>query len=177
MALRDYRPEFAYYAKEARAEAVASLPPSALWSEVSSIGGAAGYYYMTWLWNLRGMLDRMAGGVGMCRGRRHPTDVRVGDAIDFWRVVAVEPPRRLTLAAEMKLPGSAILEFEVKPESAGQSRVIVTAHFHPAGAPGLLYWRALKPIHAELFHGLARAIVDRAKAKFPRVIDGRTRKA
>jgi hypothetical protein len=90
-------------------------------------------------------------------------DVQVGDVIDFWRVVDVEPGRRVTLLAEMKMPGSAAFEFEVVPESADRTRIVVTAYFHPAGAPGLLYWHALTFAHAVLHRGLARAIATRAE--------------
>ncbi len=83
--------------------------------------------------------------------------------IDFWRVVDVEPGRRLTLLAEMKLPGSAAFDFEVVPEAAARTRITVTAYFHPAGAPGLVYWHALTLGHAVLFQGLARAIAQRAE--------------
>ena len=97
------------------------------------------------------------------RGRRDPHEITVGDAIDFWRVVAVEPWRRLTLIAEMKLPGSAALEFELRPAAEGRTRIIATAYFHPAGAPGLLYWYALAPAHVVIFMGLAKAIAERAE--------------
>ena len=98
----------------------------------------------------------------MRRGRRHPHELRAGDPLDFWRVAAVEPGRRLTLVAEMKLPGSAILELAVEPREGG-SAVLLQAHFHPAGAPGLLYWYALWPIHRRIFEGLPRAIARRAE--------------
>ncbi|MXX18986.1 MAG: DUF2867 domain-containing protein, partial [Dehalococcoidia bacterium] len=98
---------------------------------------------------------------GRRRGRRHPTEIRTGDALDFWRVVGAEAGRRLTLLAEMKLPGIAILEFEVAAAGEG-SRIVTSAHFHPAGAAGLLYWYALWPIHKRIFAGLTDAIVARA---------------
>jgi hypothetical protein len=90
--------------------------------------------------------------------------VRVGDAIDFWRVVGVEPGRRLVLVAEMKLPGSASLELEVEPLAEGRSALATTARFHPAGAAGLLYWYALWPVHGWLFRGMTRAICEAAGA-------------
>ena len=99
----------------------------------------------------------------MRRGRRHPSDLRVGDTLDWWRVEAVEPGRRLTLLAEMKLPGSAVLEFVVTPDGDG-SRITTQAHFHPAGVTGLLYWYALWPVHGRIFDGLTRAIAERAEA-------------
>ncbi len=105
------------------------------WRVVSAVGGENGYYFLDGLWALRGMLDRLAGGTGLAR--RDPQEVAVGDAIDFWRVIAVEPGKRLTLLAEMKMPGSATLEFELHPEGPGRTRIVVTGYFHPAGALGL----------------------------------------
>ena len=163
MVYRQNRPDFAFYAKQMSGDAVSSAPGAALWREIASIGGENGYYFLDKLWQVRGCVDELAGGVGLRRGRRDPHDVAIGDAIDFWRVVAVEPGRRLTLLAEMKLPGSAALDFELRPEPDGRTRVVVTAYFHPAGAPGLLYWHALTPAHALIYNGLAKAIAERAE--------------
>ena len=128
---------------------------------IAEIGGERGWYYATWLWRIRGAIDLMMGGVGMRRGRRDPNALSVGDALDFWRVEAFEPGRRVRLAAEMKVPGRAWLEFEVVPAVGG---VVVhqTAVFEPVGLPGLLYWYALLPVHGLIFGGLLRAIVRRA---------------
>jgi hypothetical protein len=130
---------------------------------VSSLGGDTGYYDTNGLWRLRGLLDRLVGGPGMRRGRRHPSDVRVGDTLDFWRVVAVKPGTRLTLLAEMRLPGTAILEFEVTPDGPRSSRLVTTARFHRSGALGLLYWTALLLVHRRIFQGMPRAMVRRAE--------------
>jgi hypothetical protein len=165
MLYRQNRPDFAFYAKRMHGEAVAAASAASVWNEVVSIGGENGYYYLDLLWAVRGRLDLLAGGTGMSRGRRDPHELAVGDAVDFWRVVALEPGRRLTLLAEMKLPGSAALGFEVVPIDKGHSRVVITAYFHPAGAPGLLYWHALTPAHLMIFPGLAQAIVSRAEAR------------
>jgi len=162
LVLRRYRHDVAFYSKRATARAEAEATPDHLWEAVASVGGARGWYYLDFLWRLRGLLDRLVGGVGMRRGRRHSTNLRVGDAIDFWRVVGVEPGRRLVLVAEMKLPGTASLEFEVEPEGPEHSALTTTARFHPAGIPGLLYWYALWPIHGRLFNGLTRAIAKSA---------------
>jgi hypothetical protein len=143
-------------------EALARAPLAAVWQEVVSIGGANGYYFLDALWTLRGRLDELSGGTGLKRGRRDPNDLALGDAVDFWRVVGLEPGRRLTLLAEMKLPGSAALGFELEPVDERHTRIVITAYFHPAGAPGLLYWHALMPAHAVIFPGLAKAIADRA---------------
>ena len=161
---RQNRPDFAFYAKRMQGEAVAGTSAAAVWREVASIGGENGYYFLDALWKVRGRMDQLVGGSGMGRGRRSPHDLAVGDTIDFWRVVALEPERRLTLLAEMKLPGSAALEFELQPQDANHTRIVVTAYFHPAGAPGLLYWHALTPAHVVIFHGLAKTIAARAEA-------------
>jgi hypothetical protein len=163
MVYRQNRPDFAFYAKQMSGEAVAAVPAESVWREVASIGGENGYYFLDALWNVRGRVDELAGGVGLRRGRRDPHEIEVGDTIDFWRVVAVEPGRRLTLLAEMKLPGAAALDLEVRPEASGHTRIVVTAYFHPAGARGLLYWHALTPAHAVIFSGLAKAIAERAE--------------
>jgi len=128
---------------------------------VARIGGERGWYFGTWLWRIRGALDLLVGGVGMRRGRRDPESPIAGDTLDFWRVEAYEPGRRLRLSAEMKLPGRAWLEFEVEP-AAGGAIVHQTAVFEPIGLFGLLYWYALLPVHAVIFRGMLRAIGRRA---------------
>ncbi len=159
---RQERHDISWYSKTARFNADSAATPERSWEQITSIGADRGWYYATWLWRLRGLVDRLGGGVGMRRGRRHPHELRVGDPLDFWRVAAVEPGRRLTLLAEMRLPGSAVLELAVEPRSTG-SRVSVEAHFHPAGVSGLLYWYALWPVHRPIFSGLARAVARRAE--------------
>jgi hypothetical protein len=129
---------------------------------IATIGGNQGWYHATWLWRLRGAIDLLMGGVGMRRGRRNPNAPVVGDTLDFWRVEEFEPGRRLRLAAEMKVPGRAWLEFEVEPAAAG-AVVHQTAMFEPVGLFGLLYWYALLPVHALIFGGLLRAIARRAR--------------
>lgn len=163
MMFRDYRPDYAYYAKQASGKAVSTASAAALWAQVAAIGGENGYYYQTWLWRLRDLLDWMIGGVGMRGGRRHPTDIRVGDIINSWRVIALEPERHLTLMAEFKVPGAGVLEFQITPASEGRHRVIVTAHFHAAGPLGFLYWYMLVWIYYRLFRGMARQIAKRAE--------------
>jgi hypothetical protein len=130
---------------------------------IARIGGERGWYFGTWLWRIRGVVDLLMGGVGMRRGRRDPDAPAVGDTLDFWRVEAYEPNRRLRLAAEMKVPGRAWLEFEVWPEGAG-AVVYQTAVFEPTGLFGLLYWYALLPVHAVIFGGMLRNIAQRAGA-------------
>ncbi len=130
----------------------------------SGIGGQRGWYHADFLWRVRGALDRLVGGVGMRRGRRHPDLLRPGDALDFWRVEAVEPGRSVRLRAEMKVPGRAWLIFEAVPLGPGRSRFLQTAVFEPRGLLGALYWYALYPAHQVVFSGLVNQIRRRAEA-------------
>lgn len=161
LAYRASRPDVAFYAKQMTATAQTPAPVSASWAAISSIGGDAGWPAYDWLWRLRAVLDRVVGGPGMRRGRRHPTEVRPGDTIDWWRVVAVEPGSRLTLVAEMRVPGSAVLELEAAAAPSG-STITATAYFHPAGVWGLLYWFALLPVHRRIFQALAGGLAQTA---------------
>lgn len=136
--------------------------PSAVFAAVERIGGATGWYYANWLWTLRGWLDLLLGGVGMRRGRRDPQHVLVGDALDCWRVERIEPGKRLLLAAEMKLPGRAWLEFEVQPVDGG-SRLRQTATFDPLGLGGLAYWYGVWPLHQLVFTGMLRGLAHAAE--------------
>ena len=147
----------------ATGSANSTAPAAELWRQLTSIGGNQGYYYLNSLWIIRGALDWLIGGPSYRRGRRHPSEVYVGDAIDAWRVIAVEPERRLTLLMEMKAPGAGVMELELQPE-AHAHRVTATAYFHPAGIWGLLYWYLLAPFHRLLFRGLTRAIAAQANA-------------
>ena len=124
---------------------------------IRRIGGETGWYYGNWLWKVRGFLDLLVGGVGVRRGRRDPDQLRVGDALDFWRVEQFEDNRLLRLAAEMKVPGRAWLEFEVS-EDDGITEVRQTAIFDPVGLFGILYWYALYPLHQFVFGGMLRNI-------------------
>jgi uncharacterized protein YbjT (DUF2867 family) len=122
---------------------------------IRRIGGKTGWYYANWLWSLRGFIDLLVGGVGCRRGRRDPEWLYPGETVDFWRVEAFEPNRRLRLFAEMKVPGRAWLEFEVEGE-ATSSRIHQTAIFDPLGLWGQLYWYALYPLHGLIFGGMLR---------------------
>lgn len=139
-------------------------PPARAFHPISRIGGRTGWYAGDRFWRLRGALDRLRGGVGLRRGRRHPADLRVGDTVDFWRVERVEPNRVLRLAAEMRLPGRLWLQFEVDPDGADGARIRQTTVFDPAGYVGLAYWHLLWPVHRLVFRraleGIARAIAD-----------------
>ena len=131
---------------------------------IQQIGGDVGWYAFNWLWRMRGFLDLVVGGVGVRRGRPAPNELRVGDALDFWRVESFEPNRLLRLNAEMRLPGRAWLEFEVKDE--GNSATIrQTALFEPSGLWGRLYWYALYPVHQLVFGGMLRAIARAATSQ------------
>jgi hypothetical protein len=137
------------------------VEPDKAFAPIRRIGGATGWYYGNSLWRLRGLLDLFAGGVGVRRGRRDPDSLRVGDALDFWRVEVFEPPRQLRLLAEMKLPGRAWLEFEVEGRD-GESTIRQTAIFDPVGLAGLAYWYALYPVHQLVFAGMLRRIAQAA---------------
>lgn len=135
------------------------VPPNQAFAPIQRIGGKTGWYFGTWLWQLRGFLDLLVGGVGVRRGRRHPVNLAVGDALDFWRIEAIEPNRLLRLRAEMKVPGRAWLEFEVcAGDEDGTSTIRQTAEFDPVGLFGLCYWYALFPIHQIVFGGMLRRI-------------------
>jgi uncharacterized protein YbjT (DUF2867 family) len=133
-----------------------------VFAAVIRVGGGRGYYAADWLWRLRGMLDRLAGGPGLRRGRRERESLAYGDALDFWRVTAVEPDRSLRLRAEMKLPGTAELSFRIEPDGDGACTLIQTARFKPRGLLGLLYWHAVAPLHAVVFRGMLRGIERQA---------------
>jgi hypothetical protein len=131
--------------------------PKAAFATIQRIGGQTGWYYGNWLWQLRGLLDWAVGGVGMRRGRRDSEQLRVGDVIDCWRVEAIDPPRRMVLAAEMRMPGRAWLQFDVAPDGEGSS-ICQTAQYDPVGLTGLVYWYALYPVHQVVFAGMLKGI-------------------
>ena len=141
------------------------VEPARAFAPIRRIGGDTGWYFGDVLWSLRGLLDDVAGGVGLRRGRRDPEHVEPGDTVDFWRVEEVAPPRLLRLRAEMKLPGRAWLQFEVEPASGddGASVIRQTAVFDPLGLAGLLYWYGLYPVHALVFRGLLQGIAREAR--------------
>jgi len=139
------------------------VPTGVAFAPIARIGGDTGWYFANGLWRLRGFLDLLLGGVGTRRGRRDPVNLLPGDALDFWRVEAVEPGRLLRLSAEMKVPGRAWLQFEVDARD-GHSTIRQTAIFDPLGLPGLAYWYILYPLHALIFRGMLRNI-GRAAAR------------
>ncbi len=135
----------------------------ALYRAFARIGGEHGYYVSNWAWSLRGLIDKLVGGPGLRRGRRHPLDLRRGDALDFWRVVDAEPGLQLVLQAEMKLPGKAWLTWRIeRGDEPGRVRLQQVAYFAPRGLWGRLYWYAVLPFHALIFRRMAHAIADEA---------------
>jgi uncharacterized protein YbjT (DUF2867 family) len=148
--------------REQRTRWVAA-PPAAVFRSFSSLGGDRGWRVWAWAWETRGILDKLVGGPGLRRGRRHPEEVYPGEAIDFWRVEEVRGPALLRLRAEMKVPGKAWLQFEAIPEDGG-TRLVQTAFFAPTGFLGWLYWWALYPIHALIFSDMVDALARDAVA-------------
>lgn len=145
-----------------RRQLIVPAHPATVFKMISRLGGHTGWLYLNWAWRLRGWIDRLIGGVGLRRGRRDPEIVRIGDAIDFWRVEAVEPDRHLLLRAEMKLPGRAWLQFETHTHGEQQTRLIQTAFFASKGLFGLAYWYLLYPIHRLIFAGMISNLGRRA---------------
>ncbi len=135
-------------------ECVFQVPTSKVVASVWSIGGTKGWPSLNWAWKVRGRLDKLVGGIGMRRGRRHPSELRVGDALDFWRVVLTDQDAgRLILSAEMKLPGEAWLEFNIQ-----DGMLTQTATFRPKGLTGRAYWWLVYPFHLILFPRMARTL-------------------
>lgn len=163
MAFRNHRQDNAFYAKRAAGSALGRASPAALWRVVTAIGGSQGYGALGGLWWLRGAIDWLVGGPGLTRGRRHAHDLRPGDRIDYWTVLALEAERRLTLHFGMKAPGSGVLELVIDPLPEGRSRLTVTAYWHPRGVWGLLYWYAMIPAHLVLFKRMTAALMRRAE--------------
>ena len=134
--------------------------PRDVWKVVRRIGGEKGWYYGQFLWWLRGVLDLLAGGVGLRRGRRHPEKLWVGDGLDFWRVLEVEENRKLVLLAEMKVPGEAMLTFDITPLGDTTTQLTLLSRFLPRGLAGIVYWYGFYPFHEVLFFGMAKAMAD-----------------
>ena len=133
--------------------------PEDVFAAVARIGGETGWYGYDRLWRFRGLMDKVIGGPGLRRGRRHPTELRLGDSLDFWKVVDIQPGKRLLLANQMIVPGEAWLEFQIEPAS-----LTVTAHFLPRGLWGRLYWLLTKPFHTLIFSSMGKNILKQAKA-------------
>ncbi len=142
--------------REVRSLRVATSP-EAVFNAFTRLGGEKGWLVWQWAWHLRGMIDKLVGGPGLRRGRRHPQDLYPGEALDFWRVEAVEKPSLLRLRAEMRLPGKAWLQYEAVPDG-GATRLVQTAIFMPKGMAGAVYWYSLYPIHRHIFSDMVNAV-------------------
>ena len=138
--------------------------PEQVYAAFASLGGDEGWLVWEWAWKLRGFLDQLVGGPGLRRGRRDPREVHTGEALDFWRVEAAQPPALLRLRAEMKVPGRAWLQWEAVPEGT-RTRLVQTAMFEPRGFFGWLYWYGVYPLHGRIFSDMADAVAERALAR------------
>lgn len=134
------------------------VSPEKVFQAACSVGGNSGWFSYHLLWRIRGWIDKLVGGYGLSRGRRNLGELRVGDALDFWKVADIRENQRLLLLAQMKLPGKAWLEFDIQPEM-----LVQTAHFLPRGLWGRIYWYAVLPLHGLVFSDLSRSIVERAR--------------
>ncbi|MFP4657193.1 MAG: SDR family oxidoreductase [Desulfonatronovibrionaceae bacterium] len=137
--------------------------PEDIWPVLTSLGGENGWLFAGILWKIRGFADRIIGGSGLHRGRRQPGELRIGDALDFWRVLEIVENKELTLIAEMKLPGEAILSFD--PEKTGDKKTVLRqkSSFAPRGLAGIVYWYSLLPFHSWIFKGMLRKIAEKSK--------------
>ncbi len=163
IACDDFRPEYGFYAKQVGAVESSATPSARLWAVVNQFGDRGDFFFARPLWWLRRTMDWIVGGPSFRRRRRHPEQLRVGDVIDAWRVIAVEPGRRLTLLMEMKAPGQGVLEFSIA-DHGDRRDITMTAYWHPAGVWGLLYWYMTLPFHSYLFSGSVREIARRASS-------------
>jgi uncharacterized protein YbjT (DUF2867 family) len=146
-----------------RRKALLDLPQEAVFRAYTGLGGDRGWLYMDWAWEVRGWMDKLVGGVGLRRGRRHPDEIYAGESLDFWRVEAIEPNCIMRLHAEMKVPGEAWLQFESLPQKDGKTLLKVDAYFDARGFLGLLYWYSMFPIHKFIFDGLTSRLASRAR--------------
>ncbi|WP_404290752.1 SDR family oxidoreductase [Glutamicibacter arilaitensis] len=134
-----------------------------LFTVLGRIGGESGYFSFPLLWKVRGLMDKLAGGVGLRRGRRQREKLALGDVVDWWRVEALEPDQLLRLRAEMRVPGRAWLEFRLSAEGKGKTRLTQRAIFFPHGLSGRLYWWSVYPFHGLIFSSMLRSIISRAE--------------
>ncbi|MDX2083839.1 MAG: SDR family oxidoreductase [Candidatus Melainabacteria bacterium] len=150
---------------EDRRRMILAGEPEEIWQPIVRIGGQTGWYYGNWMWGLRGILDLFFGGIGLRKGRRHPVHLFPGDALDFWRVLAVDAPWKLLLAAEMRVPGEAVLEFQLNSRRPGETELVQTARFRPYGLLGMLYWWLVTPLHHWVFNGMLKGIAKASGRK------------
>jgi hypothetical protein len=148
-------------------ETVVNAAPSDLWAVIEGVGGERGYYSFPLAWEVRGWLDRAAGGVGLARGRRDPDTLRTGDVLDFWRVEERRPLELLRLRGEFRMPGLAWLELGIRTKQDARGRPVTVytqrAYFHPRGFRGEAYWTAMKPFHGVIFGSMLTNIRDNAE--------------
>ena len=140
-------------------EDISNLNPSKVYQSFIGIGGDNGWFDFDFLWELRGIIDKLIGGVGLKRGRRSQCDLRISDCLDFWKVVDLKKDERLLLYAQMKLPGEAWLEFKIK-----DNKLIQSAYFYPKGVFGRLYWYTLVPLHYFIFKNMIKSIIKKASS-------------
>jgi hypothetical protein len=141
-------------------------PAAQVFGVLQNLGGKSGWPYANILWRIRGWVDRWLGGVGMSLGRTGGESLQAGDGVDFWRVEEVVPGERISLRAEMKLPGRAWLQFILLPESRERTLLSCVAWFEPRGLAGEVYWGLLYPIHALIFRGMVRAVARKSENNF-----------
>jgi hypothetical protein len=153
-----------------RRQTVADAPAEDVYAVFTGLGGDRGWLYGDFLWQLRGIGDRLVGGPGLRRGRRDPDDLRVGDALDFFRVEAIEPGLMVRLRAEMIIPGEAWLQFDAKPLQDNRTQLVQTILMAPKGLLGFLYWYVLYPFHNLIFAGLVQRISEQAEARADRQV-------
>ena len=163
IACRTFHPQHAFYSKRAEGRARSEASAAAIYREVCRIGHRGDYFSARLLWWLRRAMDWVIGGPSFRRRRRHPEELRVGDVVDAWRVIAAEPNEQLTLLMEMKAPGFGVLEFTIS-EVDDEREIHMCAYWHPAGVWGLLYWYALLPAHLFIFGSSTRAIAKRSES-------------
>lgn len=140
-------------------EDISNIEASKIYQSFISIGGENGWFDFDFLWELRGIIDKLIGGVGLKRGRRSQCDLRIGDCLDFWKVVDLKENERLLLYAQMKLPGTAWLEFKII-----DNKLIQSAYFYPKGIFGRLYWYILVPMHYFIFKNMIKSIIKKASS-------------
>ncbi|KLV07138.1 hypothetical protein ABT56_06175 [Photobacterium aquae] len=163
-ALARWQSGYGYYPKQAGYKLKTDATAEQLWQQVQLVGGKEGYFFANVLWRIREWMDAAIGGNAMQRYRRDPNTLALGDRVDSWKVIKLEPNRFLSLLFGMKAPGLGRLEFTI--EDKGDHREIdIRAWWHPAGFSGLLYWFAMMPAHLFIFRGMAHAVVKRCKAK------------
>jgi len=161
--IRKRRIDYAYYAKQAGGYSESRASAEAVWQVLTTIGGDKRYFYLNFLWTVREFLDWIVGGPGLHRRRRHPSELRLGDKVDSWTVIGIEPHKRLTLQFGMRAPGAGVLQFEIKETAEKATQISATAYWHPAGVFGLVYWYLLEPAHLVIFKGMTKRICLQAE--------------